>query len=369
MSNILIVPDKFKGTLSAQAAAKAISRGWGKVRPLDTLQLVPMSDGGDGFGEVIGQLIGARQRSARTVNAAHQAISAPWWWQPESGTAVVESARVIGLAMLPSGKFHPFQLDTFGLGRVLRIAEKQGATRCVVGIGGSATNDGGFGMARAVGWEFLDHDGKAITEWWQLDRLARIDRPATRLKMAITVAVDVRNPLLGRQGCSRIYGPQKGLRVEDFALAEACLGRLAAVLKEQHGLDFGKIPGAGAAGGLGFGLMAFAGAECESGFEIFSKHAKLGKRIAAADLVITGEGAIDAQTYMGKGVGRIALLCRKAKVPCIGLAGVVEAPGKGRSCFSSTVALTSVTSVENAKKNAAKYLEVLARDAAGMWRV
>ena len=145
---VLIIPDKFKGTLTAREAAETIARGWRKIRPEDTLELLPMSDGGDGFGEVMGKLINARIQTTPTVDAAHRPCQSQWWWEPKTKTAIIESARVIGLAMLPPGKFHPFALDTFGLGKVIQAAARKGAKRCLVGIGGSATNDGGFGMAR-----------------------------------------------------------------------------------------------------------------------------------------------------------------------------------------------------------------------------
>ncbi len=358
---VLIVPDKFKGTLSAQAAAEAIARGWKKARPQDQTELLPMSDGGDGFGEVLSHLIGTKPRSTRTVDAARQPISAAWWCGDL--TAVIESARVIGLAMLPPHKFHPFQLDTFGLGAVLRAAAKAGAKHCIIGIGGSATSDGGFGLARALGWNFYNQAGERIEEWWQLRGLDRVYKPLERLPMNLTVAADVQNILLGPKGCTAVYGPQKGLRPEDLPLAAQCLRQLATVLKKQHGIDCAKIPGAGASGGLGFGLMAFADAQVESGFELFARFAHLDNKIAAADLVLTAEGAIDAQTFMGKGVGQVARFCKKLKVPCIGLAGTVANP-KAKSSFTRVRALTELTTLEKAKKQPARFLEKLTEQAA-----
>ena len=284
---VLIVPDKFKGSLSARQAAGAIARGWRRARPGDSLDLLPMSDGGDGFGEVFAGLLGAGRRSVTTLDAAHRRLRCAWWWCAGTKTAIVESANVIGMAMLPREKFHPFQLDTFGLGKVLRAAERAGARRTVIGIGGSATNDGGFGLARALGWRFFGHYGEELEEWWQLSELTEIRAPSAPLKTPLVAAVDVRNPLLGPSGCSRIFGPQKGLRPEDFDLAEKCLARLASALQEQHYIGGADVPGAGAAGGLGFGLTAFAGAGIQSGFDLFARHARLEKRIGAADLVIT----------------------------------------------------------------------------------
>jgi glycerate kinase len=363
--NVLIIPDKFKGTLTARAAAEAIARGWRKARTGDSLSLLPMSDGGDGFGEVTSALLKAKIQHVRAVDAAHRPCSARWWWEPRTRTAVIESAAVIGLAMLPAKRFHPFQLDTFGLGAVVRAAARRGARRCLMGIGGSATNDGGFGLARALGWEFLDGEGEPIEQWTELGRLARIRAPKRRRWFSgFVVATDVENRLLGRRGASRVYGPQKGLRPRDFALAERCLGRLARVVRKQFGHDFAREPGAGAAGGLGFGLLAFLSAELQPGFDLFSRHAVLERQLRAADLVVTGEGAIDRSTLMGKGVGQVALRCRRLNIPCIGLAGMVSANLEGGVLFTQAYGLTELTTVAQAKAKPAYWLERLARMAA-----
>ena len=364
---VLIIPDKFKGTLTAAAAAAAIARGWRRARARDSLSLLPMSDGGDGFGAVTGTLLRARIQTVKTVDAAHRPCVARWWWEPRTRTAIIESAAVIGLAMLPSGRFHPFQLDTLGLGAVVRAAAKRGAKRCLMGIGGSATNDGGFGLARALGWEFLDHHGGAIEHWTGLCRLERIRVPRRRRWFSrLVVATDVQNRLLGARGASRVYGPQKGLRPRDFALAERCLGRLARVARQQFGRDFAREPGAGAAGGLGFGLLAFLGAEMQPGFELFARQAALERRLGQADLVVTGEGAIDRSTGMGKGVGQIARRCRQLKIPCIGLAGRLSASPATEALFTRAHALTDLTTVAQAKAKPALWLERLARRAAGL---
>ncbi len=363
---ILIVPDKFKGSLTARQAAEAIARGWRKARPKDSLDLLPMSDGGDGFGEVLSGLLGARRRSAMTLDAAHRPLRCVWWWA-KADTAIIESAKVNGLAMLAENGFHPFQLDTFGLGKVLRAADKAGARKCVIGVGGSATNDSGFGLARALGWKFCGHGGEELHEWWQLSALQEIRAPSTPLRLRLVVGVDVRNPLLGPTGCSRVYGPQKGLRSEDLDLTEKCLARLAAVLHERHKLGDANAPGAGAAGGLGFGLSAFAGARIESGFDLFARYAQLEKRIRAADIVITGEGAMDEQTRMGKGVGQIARCCASRGVPCVGLAGVVEKSVRESELFTHAHALTEVADLPRAHSEAARCLERLSEETARAW--
>jgi len=354
--NILIIPDKFKGTLTATAAAGAIARGWSQSRPADLLTLLPMSDGGDGFGEVLGQLLGAKIQKIKTVDAAHRPCDANWWWEAKTKTALIESATVIGLAKLPPGKFHPFELDTFGLGAVIRAAAARGAKRCIIGVGGSATNDGGFGLARALGWKFWDRDEKPIVRWAELNRLARISPPArTQWFEELIVAVDVQNPLLGARGATRVYGPQKGLRPEDFAQAEKCLRALAKICSGPAAK-----PGAGAAGGLGFGLMAFAQAEAEPGFELFARFAKLEKLLRAADLVITGEGCIDESTFMGKGVGEIARRCRQRKIPCVAFAGNITASSASQRLFAEAHALIELTTIAKAKTEPTIWLEKLA---------
>jgi glycerate kinase len=372
--NVLIVTDKFKGTLTAQAAADLIARGWRETRPQDSLELLPMSDGGDGFGEVLGRLLRVEERTIATVDAAQSPLQAKWWWDPGTSTAIIESAGIIGLALLPAKKFHPFELDTYGLGAALQAASDMGARHCLMGIGGSATNDGGFGVARALGWHFLDEQERLIEQWTRLTSLNRICPPMPQNKPPeLLVAVDVRNPLLGATGASRIYGPQKGLRPEDFAHAEQCLGQLAEVVKRDLHLDVAAEPGAGAAGGLGFGLRCFFNAQFEPGFDIYARYARLPGRIRTAQLVITGEGAIDASTLMGKGVGEIAKLCHQAGVPCFGLAGTLrrselEQQARPQKYFSQVFGISpDLTTPDLAMRDPGFWLPRLAAEVARKW--
>lgn len=366
---VLICPDKFKGTLSARAAAGAIANGWWSTRPQDEVECIPMSDGGDGFGEILSELMGAEERLVSTVDAANRPREARWWWQAETRTAVIESAEIIGLALLPAGKFHPFNLDSRGLAPVLRAAWAAGAAHVIVGIGGSATNDGGFGMARDLGWIFLGQDRQPIERWIRLDQLAGWqaagDLPAS---VGLTVAVDVENPLLGLQGCTRIYGPQKGIRREQVPVAEECLEKLARLAREELGTDFAHEPGAGAGGGLGFGFRVFTGARMESGFALFSRHSGFVRKIEEADLVLTGEGMMDRQTWMGKGTGQVARMCREQGKRCVGLGGSIEGATLevgGERLFHSLHGIApDLTNSGQAKAEAAKWLEILARKVA-----
>lgn len=339
------------------------------MRPGDHVTLFPISDGGDGFGELVGAGLGAQTVRVRTVDAAHQPCEAEWWWEPKSGTAIIEAARVNGLARLPAGRHHPFDLDTFGLGAVVASARTMGAQRCLIGIGGSATNDGGFGMARALGWTFLDERGATIERWTGLQSLSRCAPPSSAAwPDEILVAVDVQNPLLGPSGCTRIYGPQKGLRPQDFELAEACLRRLAEVMESHTRCPTSNEPGAGAAGGLGFGLRSFLGARLVPGFGLFADQTGLKERLAGTDLVVTGEGAIDSSTFMGKGVGELALLCRQANIPCVGLGGAVVDHAAAGQHFTQSHALTpDLTDRETASAQAGEWLARLAAHAAGDW--
>ena len=363
---VLIVPDKFKGSLPSKEVATALARGWHKGRPGDHIEVIPMSDGGDGFGEVIASLTAAKKRSAITVNANHEKCSAPWWFKADTGTAIVESARTVGLSMLLPARHHPFALDTRGLGVLLAKIAARGVSRFLIGLGGSATNDCGFGMARALGWEFLDQKRKPLQRWTDLNSLVFLRPPQPRRRFAeMVIASDVQNPLLGPHGATRIYGPQKGLSPADIRFAEGAITRLAIVTKDTIGEDFSERPGAGAAGGLGFACMAFLGGRAEAGFDLFAKYSNLAKRLRNADLVLTGEGEIDASTAMGKGAGSLARLCRRAGIPCLGFTGSFDR----KACppdhlFDRVFALTEITTLGEAKSHPTSWLEHLAREAA-----
>ena len=365
---VLIAPDKFKGTLTGEQAAQAIAKGWRRVRRGDDLEVLPISDGGEGFGAVMAGLLNARECRIRTVDAAHRTCTTRWWWSAKSKTAIIESAEVIGLARLPAGKFHPFELDTFGLGALFIAAAKQGARRWLIGIGGSATNEGGFGLARALGWQFMDRQGRRIASWTELTRLHQVVPPPWKWRIpGLAVAADVINPLLGARGATCIYGPQKGIKPGDVALAESCLRRLARVLRRDPGLDFAKTPGAGAAGGLGFGLMTFCGARIQAGFALFARHSALERRLNSVDLVITGEGALDDSTLMGKGAGEIARHCRRLGKPVLCLAGTEKAGASARGAFTKLLALTDLVSAKEAIAEPAHWLTEAAAVAAKWW--
>ena len=367
--HVLIAPDKFKGTLTALEAAKAIARGWRAVRPEDQLTQLPISDGGDGFGPLIANPLNALPITIPSKDAAGNEIEA-LIWQTVDHLTLIESANLIGMTILTEEQLSPFAFDSSGLGLALQSDRIQNGSHCIIGIGGSATNDGGFGMAKTLGWHFLDGDDQEINHWPDLVQLKKIIKPnfskgyLCNLK-SITVAVDVQNPLLGPNGCTRIYGPQKGLCEEDLPRAEAALTRLAEVWASQTGEDAAKLPGAGAAGGLGFGLHCFAGAEIRSGFDIFTETTGLEKILQEVDIVTTGEGTMDRQTVMGKGVGELAKMARAKDCRCLGMAGRLEDHLELNDHFEQCCALTEITSQEEAKQNAEQWLEKLAAETAG----
>jgi len=361
---VLVVPDKFKGTLTASQAAQAIAAGWQAIRPNDFIEMLPMADGGDGFGEVIGHLMNAQPQECLTIDSAGQTRSVTWWFAPTARTAIIETAQANGLALLTSNQYHPFQLDTFGIGALLKAATGAKAHRIYVGLGGSATNDGGFGLARALGWTFWNSSGTELRAWNELRQLTHVQEPSQKLPTTtdLVIAVDVSNPLLGPSGATRMYGPQKGLLESDLRMAEDCLTRLAHVTEQLLQHDYATEPGSGAAGGLGFAFRAFCGGKFQPGAEVFAELAGLAQRIDSADLVVTGEGAFDHQSLMGKGVGTVAQACARAGKHCLCLAGSVciepkDIPGEDFRAFSI---VPSIGDLEYAKLHASECLRQLA---------
>jgi glycerate kinase len=365
---ILIAPDKFKGTLSATEAAKAIASGWQIARPDDELIQLPISDGGEGFGSLMAEALNGTETLTPMMDISGRKKMVPLWLTPE-GTALIESANLIGLTLIPHPERNPLTVDSAGLGVAIESDKITDCRHCIIGVGGSATNDGGFGVARQLGWRFINQTGREIEKWPDLVSLQKITEPDRRdLRNSnlnsITVAVDVQNPLLGPKGCTRIYGPQKGLYEKDMARAEAALARLAEVWKSQTGENAAGLAGSGAAGGLGFGLHCFVGAKIRPGFEVFAEAVNLSAKLAIAGVVVTGEGAMDHQSIMGKGVGELAKLAQINDCRCLGLAGHFDQHCGLEAYFEKCHALTGITSRKQAEQNAAQWLEKLSTETA-----
>lgn len=320
--NVLIACDKFKGSLSAAEAASAIAAGlpdgWNATA-------CPIADGGEGFVDAMLAGTGGASVSASCRDALGRPVEGCYGIHRtrRECTAFIEMAAASGIWRIPAEERNPRRSSTFGTGQLIRhAAEVSRATRIYVGIGGSATNDGGAGMAAALGTRFLDGQMRelvAVPEFLssleEIDEFHRIPLPE------IIVACDVDNPLTGPRGASAVFGPQKGAGPEDVAFLDSILSRLAEVAEAE---EIANRPGAGAAGGLGFGLVRFAGARLVSGFDLVAEALRLHERIAAADLVITGEGSLDSQTLGGKGPSGVAALARAAGKPVVAVAGKIE---------------------------------------------
>ncbi|WP_367873635.1 glycerate kinase [Luteolibacter sp. Populi] len=319
---LLLACDKFKGSLSAVEACEAIRAG---LPPEWTVDICPIADGGEGFIETMLAGTGGELVSAAASDALGRPVVASYgiYRSPEGPVAILEMSAASGLWRIAPEDRNPCASSTLGTGQLIRHAiEVSQAVRLLIGIGGSATNDGGAGIAAALGVRFLDEKGwemppvpENLSFLHYLDESRRIDLPE------IIVACDVDNPLTGPRGASAVFGPQKGASPEEVAFLDATLTRLVAISGAQLEAD---TPGAGAAGGLGFGLMRFAGAKLVSGFDLVAEALGLAERIAAADLVITGEGSLDFQTLGGKGPAGVAAMAKAAGVPVLAVAGRVE---------------------------------------------
>jgi glycerate kinase len=328
--HVLLCPDKFRGTATARQVAAAIETGWRRARPADTFAILPMADGGEGTLEAL--TADAERRSSKVSGPLGDTVDAAWGLRSD-GTAVIEMATAAGLALLLPARRDPRRTTTAGVGGLLRAALDEGATRSLVSVGGSATNDGGAGMARELGVRFLDDRGAALPDGGAaLARLARIDleRIDPRIAgMEVTALVDVDNPLCGPLGASAVYGPQKGADPDTVWELDRALERLAAVVARDLGVDRSREPGAGAAGGLGFGLLTFLGARLRPGVEAVAEAIDLDAAIQRADMVVTGEGAFDATSLRGKVVGGVLATAALAGTPATVVCGRadIEAPG------------------------------------------
>jgi glycerate kinase len=328
---ILIAPDKFKGSLSARQVAEHIALGIRDVIPDAQIEIAPVADGGEGTAEVICKARGGEWVTCRAHGPLGNPIEARYVWLSENAAAVIEMSKAAGLRALKDGVRDVLRANTFGVGEMLLDGAKRGAREIIVGVGGSVTNDGGFGMARALGFRFftgereIENGGPA-----ELIGLARIEAPvaagvspATTLKsepasasggplqIRIVAACDVKNPLLGENGATRTFGPQKGATPDELEILERALTRLADTVTRELGCDFRNNPGAGAAGGLGFGLMSFCSGQLRPGFDVVAGAVELEEKIRRADVVITGEGKLDRQTLEGKAPAGVAQLAHK----------------------------------------------------------
>ena len=326
---IIIAPDSFKESLSALAVAEAIEAGFREIFPDADYQLLPMADGGEGTVAALVAATGGTIVPAVVTGPLGDPVSAFYGVTGDGRTGIIEMAAASGLALVPPALRNPLKTSSYGTGELIRTALDAGLRHLLIGIGGSATNDGGAGMLQALGVRLLDREEREIgSGGGSLDRLARLDPRGMdpRLQRCrIEVACDVDNPLTGPHGASAVFGPQKGATPEMVARLDANLGHFAEVIARDLQMMVADRPGAGAAGGLGAALLAFLGAELLPGVEIISQVVGLEDRLADADLLITGEGRIDGQTLRGKTPVGVARLARRHRVPVIALAGSLAA--------------------------------------------
>jgi glycerate kinase len=365
---ILIAPDKFKGSLSAGSAAAAIRGGMARVFPDAEFDLAPIADGGEGTAEIFCEALGGEKISAPAHDALGRPIEAAFIDFPKQRLALVEMSEASGLWRLKTEELDPLRASTFGTGELMARAIAGGAETLYLALGGSATNDAGLGMARALGWDFLDADGQSVEPVPEnFLRIRQIRRPAQPWHGEVVALCDVQNPLLGPTGASHMFGPQKGATPEMLPRLEAALAHIADLCRDQLGSDFRDVPGAGATGGLAFGLMTFCGGRLEKGFAAVSRLLDLESRVAAADVVVTGEGRIDAQTEHGKGPAEVARLARAHSRPVVALAGMVE--GQPANFDACVPIANGPLTLDESQRDAAQLLEDAAERVARLLKI
>ena len=324
---IVIAPDKFRGCLSALEAAQAIEQGVRRVLPDATIDLVPMADGGEGLVDALMDAIPCSSHHVEVTGPLGDRVRARFARVDGSGRTVMEMASASGLVLVPPGRRDPSMTTTFGTGELLLKSITLPDQSVILGIGGSGTNDGGAGLAQALGYRLLDVAGRSLppggAALGQLDRTDASGRAKVLDHVTIRVGCDVDNPLCGPLGASAVYGPQKGADPAMVAMLDRNLVHFARIIQRDLGVDVAEVPGAGAAGGLGAGLIAFAGATLVSGIELVIEATGLRQRLIGADLCITGEGRIDASSAHGKTVVGIGREAQRLAIPTLAICGSI----------------------------------------------
>ncbi len=364
---IVIAPDSFKGSLSASEAADCIEKGIRRVLDCETLK-IPMADGGEGTVLSLAKALGGELVSVKVRGPLDETVDATYC--VAGALAVIEMSAASGITLVPKDKLDPKRASSYGTGELILDALRRGCRRIILGIGGSATNDGGAGMAAALGAKLFDKNGELIRPCGgELGRVETIDTSEMAKELAQTelmVACDVTNPLCGERGASRVFGPQKGADVQTVKMLDSNLSHFAQKIYECLGVEVRDVSGGGAAGGLGAGLYAFCGARLMRGFDIISQTLSLSERIVGADLVITGEGCTDYQTAFGKLPAGVAQTAKRQGIPCILISGAIKGDisallEKGVTAAYSTV--TDDVPLDEAIRNAAQNLEAAAEKA------
>jgi len=322
---IIVAPDSFKESLSAKAVASAISKGILKVLPKAEIMQIPISDGGEGLLDALVEVLGGKRLSVFVKDPLLRNIKAEYAIIENGKTAIIEMAQASGLVLLKESEKSPLHTSTYGTGQLILDALDRGCTKIIIGIGGSATNDGGMGMVKALGGKFVNrnnqdigHGGKALADLYKID-LSEFDKRIANCK--IITACDVTNPLTGVNGASIVYGGQKGGTAEELRSLDNNLIHYASIIRKNLKIEVETIKGAGAAGGMGAALLAFFDAKLVDGIDLILKTLRLEEHIINSDLIITGEGKIDKQTLNGKAIVGLARIAKINKVPLIAIAG------------------------------------------------
>ncbi|WP_017891866.1 glycerate kinase [Serratia sp. S4] len=376
LKKVVIAPDSFKESLSAMAVAEAIERGFRQIYPQVQYVKLPMADGGEGTVDSMVAATGGEIVRVEVTGPLGQPVSAFYGLLGEGETAVIEMAAASGLHLAPKGQRDPRITTSYGTGELILAALERGVKTIILGIGGSATNDGGAGMMQALGARLLDDQQQPLPPGGAaLARLAQIDLSAVdpRLQLvSVTAACDVDNPLCGPHGASAVFGPQKGATPEMVTQLDAALSHFGSLLQQATGREVLNAPGAGAAGGMGAALLGMLNARLRPGIEIVIETLRLEEALRDADLVITGEGRLDSQSIHGKTPIGVARVAKRHGLPVIGIAGslskdyqVVHQHGID-AAFS---VLDRVVTLEEALTDAADNLEVTARNVAAVWKL
>jgi|UniRef100_A8GAV6 glycerate kinase len=376
LKKVVIAPDSFKESLSAMAVAEAIERGFRQIYPQVQYVKLPMADGGEGTVDSMVAATGGEIVRVEVTGPLGQPVSAFYGLLGEGETAVIEMAAASGLHLAPKGQRDPRITTSYGTGELILAALERGVKTIILGIGGSATNDGGAGMMQALGARLLDDQQQPLPPGGAaLARLAQIDLSAVdpRLQqVSVTAACDVDNPLCGPHGASAVFGPQKGATPEMVTQLDAALSHFGSLLQQATGREVLNAPGAGAAGGMGAALLGMLNARLRPGIEIVIETLRLEEALRDADLVITGEGRLDSQSIHGKTPIGVARVAKRHGLPVIGIAGslskdyqVVHQHGID-AAFS---VLDRVVTLEEALTDAADNLEVTARNVAAVWKL
>jgi len=366
---ILIAPDSFKESLEALDVCRAIQSGFSQVFPDADYKLLPMADGGEGTSAVLSYVLGGRWKEVHVHDPLMRPISAKYLLLPDA-TAVIEVAQACGLHLLTVAERNPVIASSYGVGELIADALREGVKRIIIGLGGSATNDAGLGMLTSLGMTFHDSDDNTLAQGGgALANLQRLDATsfhASVLETVFEVACDVTNPLCGELGASAIFGPQKGASPQQVNDLDQALNHFASICEQNGYQDYQEIAGAGAAGGLGYALMSFCQAELKSGFDTVAEVTNLSQHIADADLVITGEGKLDAQSAMGKVAGGISHIARLSHTPVIAICGSVDGLKPAQTSQFDVImpSIQKLESIDNIFKNAYHNIETTAANIA-----